>query len=1145
MKNRSAGFQWKTNAFGDLVVISIIAIVLFVLLYGFDAFGKFLHWFQGYGQHRAEKIEEVVVVLIIFAFSLALFSFRRWRELRHEITRRQQVEAVSAQLAAIVQSSDDAIIGKTLEGIILSWNEGAERIYGYSSGEVIGHPVSILLPPDRSLEAAQFLERIKRGEHIDHSETVRRRKDGRLIDVSVTISPVKDTTGKIVGASTIARDITDQRLTEKALRESEERYRNLFEGSRDAIYTTTQEGEVLDVNPSMLELFGCRREEMIGHNSLKTYVHPGDRLTFQEAIERRGFVRDYEVALRKKDGTEMECLITSNVRWSADGRIDGYQGTVRDMTEQKRMEKALRSQLYFLQQLLDALPLPVYYKDCQGVYLGCNEAFGEFIGLSKEQIVGKTVYGVFPHDLADVYHQADEALFRQTGKQVYEALFLHADGTRRNVVSNKATYVDTDGRVAGLVGVLQDITERRRVEEELRQAKEAAEAATRAKSEFLANMSHEIRTPMNGIIGMTDLLLDTELTREQSHYTKTIYNSGESLLTIINDILDFSKIEAKKLVLETVNFDLQEAIEETLELLAERASAKKLEMVGFVSPDVPLQLRGDPSRLRQILTNLVGNAIKFTEIGEVVVRVAKQSETPRDVTLYVEVKDSGIGISPQGQSRLFHAFHQADGSTTRKYGGTGLGLAISKHLVEAMGGRMGVVSEPAKGSTFWFTLPFEKQLLGDVAPTGEKPDLTHLRVLIVDANATNRELLEHHTRAWRIWSQSASNAAQALQLLEEAAEPFDVAILDMLMPEMDGLSLARKIKTDPTLARTRLVMLTSLGQRLDDQELKAVGIDACLTKPVRGSQLFDCLATVVGTVVPTVADRILPPTPGTQRSRPLRILLAEDNLINQEVALRQLRKLGYTADPVANGLEAMEALQRVAYEVILMDCQMPEMDGYEATREIRLREQEEGRKPAHIIAMTAHAMQGDRDACLAAGMNDYLSKPVREADLQKALERFGRKDNPDDGADEGAAPRTGEEQTMTGGRAPGSEQAQPVFSEEPPVDMKRLQEVSEEDPGRVHELVTLYLSQADELMEGVDGAIKADSAGEVNRLAHKLVGSSLTCGMTAIVGPLREMEREAKQGRLSGADQSFAEANRHLESIRRWLTDHLPGWGKV
>ena len=303
----------------------------------------------------------------------------------------------------------------------------------------------------------------------------------------------------------LRREIMDRRLTEKALRESEERYRNLFEGSRDAIYTTTQEGEVLDVNPSMLELFGCRREEMIGHNSLKTYVHPESRLAFQEEIERRGFVRDYEVALRKKDGTEMECLITSNVRRSADGRIDGYQGIIRDMTEEKRMEKALRSQLYFLQQLLDALPLPVYYKDCQGVYLGCNEAFGEFIGLSKEQIVGRTVYGVSPQDLADVYHQADEALFRQTGKQVYEALFLHADGTRRNVVSNKATYVDTDGRVAGLVGVLQDITERKRVEEELRQAKEAAEAATRAKSEFLANMSHEIRTPMNGIIGMTDL----------------------------------------------------------------------------------------------------------------------------------------------------------------------------------------------------------------------------------------------------------------------------------------------------------------------------------------------------------------------------------------------------------------------------------------------------------------------------------------------------------------------------------------------------------------------------------------------------------------------------------------------------------------
>jgi CheY-like chemotaxis protein/HPt (histidine-containing phosphotransfer) domain-containing protein len=300
---------------------------------------------------------------------------------------------------------------------------------------------------------------------------------------------------------------------------------------------------------------------------------------------------------------------------------------------------------------------------------------------------------------------------------------------------------------------------------------------------------------------------------------------------------------------------------------------------------------------------------------------------------------------------------------------------------------------------------------------------------------------------------------------------------------------------------------------------------------------------VMGTVGPTVAHRILPPTPGTQRSHQLRILLAEDNLINQDVALGQLRKLGYTADAAANGLETLEALQRLPYEVILMDCQMPEMDGYEATREIRLREQEGGRKPVHIIAMTAHAMQGDRDACLAAGMDDYLSKPVREADLQEALERFGRKDNPDDRANDRAVPRTGEDQTIAGGGIPASEQTQPVLPEEPPVDMKQLQEVSEEDPGRVRELITLYLSQADELMEGVDGAIKVGSAGEVNRLAHKLVGSSLTCGMTAIVSPLREMERQSKQGRLSDADRLFAEANRHLESIRCWLTDHLCRWG--
>jgi two-component system sensor histidine kinase/response regulator len=673
----------------------------------------------------------------------------------------------------------------------------------------------------------------------------------------------------------------------------------------------------------------------------------------------------------------------------------GSAETVEDQTRRIRIE-----QLY-MRTLLENIPDNVYFKDRDSRFLLVSKTFLEKFGDGRpESILGKTDFDIFTEEHARAAFEGEQRIIK-SGEPIINLSEKETktDGAVSWGLTTKIPVRDTKGEIIGTLGVTKDITHLKEVELELSGARDTALESSRSKSEFLANMSHEIRTPMNGVIGMTGLLLDTELSPIQREFAETIRNSADSLLTIINDILDFSKIEAGKLSFEVLDFDLVETVEGALDMFAERARHKGIELACSLPSDLPRRLRGDPGRLRQVITNLLGNAIKFTEKGEVVVRVARESETDTHAVISVSIKDTGLGISDEVQSRLFQAFTQADNSTTRKFGGTGLGLAISKQLVELMGGKIGVNSEPGKGSTFWFNVRLEKQT-GPVAPAPSifTRDLFDLRVLVVDDNATNRQILRHQLFAWKMQKGSAANGYEALDLLRTAVadkKPFDLALLDMQMPEMDGMTLARAIKADPSISSTRLIILTSMGYMHTQDELKAAGVDAYLIKPVKQSRLFDCLVSVLGK---TAAENVLAKDPKNALSvhpfaekaqmQNVRILLAEDNIVNQRVALAQLKGLGFTADAVANGHEVLSALRQVPYDLIFMDCQMPEMDGYEASRFIRQAERASNanwKVPVRIVAMTANAMTGDREKCIAAGMDDYLSKPVRKADLQAAL----------------------------------------------------------------------------------------------------------------------------------------------------------------
>jgi two-component system sensor histidine kinase/response regulator len=659
-----------------------------------------------------------------------------------------------------------------------------------------------------------------------------------------------------------------------------------------------------------------------------------------------------------------------------------------------QVETKLAFERNLLRTVVDNIPDSILVKDSEGRYLLANKAFAKLHGLeSPEQVLGKTAFDLFPKERAAALHAADLKVMRATKSLVQdERSVVDAEGNVQWILMTKVPLTNQRDEIVGVVGVNRDITQGKRAEAEMRQAKEAAEAASRAKGEFLANMSHEIRTPMNGIIGMTDLALETQLSPEQREFLGMVKSSADSLLIVLNDILDFSKIEAGKLDFETIDFQLRDTLDDTIRALGVRAHQKGLELACHVLPDVPDGLQGDPTRIRQIVTNLLGNAIKFTSEGEVVIQVEVQDESEEEVTLHFAVRDTGIGIPLEKQQLIFEAFTQTDSSTTRKYGGTGLGLAISSRLVKKMGGKIWVESEPGQGSTFHFTTRFQLQKISSrkYAPLDAEA-LRALSVLVVDDNATNRRVLQEMLLAWQMNPELTESGAEALAILERTATqgtPFSLILLDAQMPDMDGFSVVERIKQNPRLSKTVVIMLTSAGFRGDAARCRELGIQGYLTKPIKRSDLLEAIKVVLGSKTGAEASPSLVTVHTVRESRGrLRILLAEDNRVNQVLAVRLLEKRGHEVTVAGNGEEAIEALDRQAFDLVLMDVQMPEMDGLQATAAIRKGEMKTGRH-IPIIAMTAHAMAGDKERCLEAGMDDYITKPILPALLVDILKRY-------------------------------------------------------------------------------------------------------------------------------------------------------------
>lgn len=918
----------------------------------------------------------------------------------------------------------------------------------------------------------------------------------------------------------------DLKRQKAELLESRERFQTLVEESFDGTYVIKDE-RVVFANQALHEMLGYAPGELEGMEYWLLYRSDFHELTRQRAKARLSgeeVVSRYEVMAQRKDGSSLDVELSAKVIMLVGEQA--IQCWFRDISERKRSEEALREKSEQIALLLSSTAEGIYGIDSQGLCVFCNPSSLAILGYESEsELLGQNMHELIHHSRPDgsAYPVGECPIYQafRTGAPTHvdDEVLWRRDGT-----SFPAEYwshpMVRDGLCIGAVVTFLDTTERKQAEEELRKARAAAEAATQAKSAFLASMSHEIRTPLNGVIGMTGLLLDTELSHEQRQFAETARSSGEALLSLINDILDFSKIEAGHLELEKVVFYPYRVAEDVLDIASGLAYKKGLELWSLVEAEAAILVNADLGRLRQVLFNLVGNAVKFTEQGEVGVRISLDRREQGRAWLRLQVHDTGIGIAPEAAERLFQPFIQADAGTSRQYGGTGLGLSISKRLVELMGGDIGVESTPGQGSVFWFVVP-----LDEAPPSAEtlEPGLASLvgvRIMCVEKNAGTRGSLATTLTGWGLLCEESTSGAEALERLRQASagdQPFRLAITDLNLPVMDGLSLAKILREDARLKSLGLVAICPLSSGGPEREVLNASFDAVLSKPLRRDNLRQCLVSLLGpqAVTGQASGNTAKAVQADQPSLRARILLAEDNPVNQQLAMHLLTRMGHRVDVASNGREAVEALAKLPYDLVFMDCQMPEMDGFDATREIRSWADDKGRVP--IIAMTAHAMAGDRERCLAAGMDDYVAKPINPRDLAEAVARQLQ-------ARDTTAPPMPTQRTTV-------QSATPIF------DLQDLLARVDGDLDLANVLARMFMEGAPSSLAMLEEAMARGDYPAVRLKAHGLKGELGSLSATAAAQSAGTLEKTAKAGEPDEVEKCWTalkdDFRRLLETLRQ------------